>query len=70
GVAFRQFGHSGLLTPYGRFDLRQSTPLYAAGLRLTTTRHLSLGLESTFTPPAANSTPATYNLRLTGSLRF
>ncbi|MDD9826980.1 MAG: autotransporter outer membrane beta-barrel domain-containing protein [Deltaproteobacteria bacterium] len=64
GVAFQQFGRSGLLTPYGRFDLGQNDSLYAAGLRLNASSGLSLGLEGVLDPEDS------YQLRLTGQLSF
>jgi len=62
GMAFRQFGRSGLLTPYGRFDLGQDDSLYAAGLRLNANSGLSLGLEGVVDPAAS------YQLRPPGQL--
>jgi len=68
GIPFRQFGRSGVFTPYGRFDLGQ-TARWTAGLRLTEPRSaLELGLEAaldTPTPPGRN-----YDLLLKARLRF
>ena len=73
GVEFRQLGRAGLLTPYGRFDLRQSDSRWAAGLRLAETGGgLSLGLEGGLDLNSGLGTaPAReYDLMLTGQLRF
>jgi len=68
GVAFRQFGRSGLLTPYGRFDLGNNAR-WTVGLRLSEPRSaLELGLEAVMEGAAAAS--RNYDLLLTGRLRF
>jgi len=69
GVAFRQFGRSGLLTPYGRFDLGNNAR-WTAGLRLSEPRSaLELGLEAGVESSAV-STGRSVDLLLTGRLRF
>jgi len=72
GVSFRQLGRAGLLTPYGRFDLRQSDSRWAAGLRLAETGGgLSLGLEGGLDLQSGLGAAARdFDLMLTGQLRF
>ena len=78
GVPLRYFGRSAasraaLLTPYGRFNLADTDTRWAAGLRLANPRGLQLGLEAGLdlhTGSAAATTPRSYDLLLTGRLRF
>ncbi|MDD9802878.1 MAG: hypothetical protein OXU53_10065, partial [Deltaproteobacteria bacterium] len=78
GVALRYFARSdasraALLTPYGRFNLADTDTRWAAGLRLANPRGLQLGLEAGLdlhTGTAADTTPRSYDLLLTGRLRF
>ncbi|MDD9826753.1 MAG: autotransporter outer membrane beta-barrel domain-containing protein, partial [Deltaproteobacteria bacterium] len=69
GIPFRQFGRSGIFTPYGRFDLGQNAR-WTAGLRLTAPRSaLEFGLEAGVegSPTAADRN---YDLLLKARLHF
>jgi len=77
GVPLRYFARSGasraaLLTPYGRFNLGNADTRWAAGLRLANPRGLQLGLEAGLDlhTGSAATTPRSYDLLLTGRLRF